>query len=145
MMHVNRVCDTSCERICQAESEGGGRARRWIPLSLWLISSPIIVAGQVAITGKITGLVTDTSGAAVPQATITVQGPALMATRTVTAQADGSFLIDQLPIGTYEMIVTAPGFKTYVQKGIVISAGFTATLAVTLEVGQGPGSRAAKA
>jgi hypothetical protein len=124
------------ERHHRAHSKWKGMARRSVLSSLLLVCFPLVALGQVAITGKITGVVTDSSGAAIPHAAVTVRGPALMAPRTVMTQVDGTFLVDQLPIGIYEVTVTTPGFKTYVQRGVVINAGFTATLTVSLDVGQ---------
>lgn len=91
---------------------------------------------QVATTGKITGVVTDSSGAAIPNATVTVKSSALMVARTTKTAANGSFLFDLLPVGTYQVSVSATGFQTYVQSGIVINAGFTATVTPALKVGQ---------
>lgn len=90
---------------------------------------------QVQITGKITGVVTDPSGAAVPGARVEVQSPALMAPRTVTTQAKGNYLFNLLPPGTYDVSVTRSGFKAFQRKGIVITAGFTATVNISLQVG----------
>src|SRR5579864_7930031 len=105
-----------------------------LPFALFLL--PGIVLAQVATTGKITGVVTDSSGAAVPSATITVKSTALMAPRTTRPQADGSYLVDLLPPGAYEATVTANGFETFDQTGIVITAGFTATVNPRLKVGE---------
>src|SRR5713226_6506982 len=69
------------------------------------------VSAQVSTTGKIAGVVTDASGAALATASITVKSPALTADRTQSAQADGSYLFDLLPPGTYEMTVSAQGFQ----------------------------------
>ena len=73
---------------------------RVLLLSFALVLLPGIVLAQVATTGKITGVVTDSSGAAVPTATIAVKSSALMAPRTTHAQGDGSYLFDLLPPGT---------------------------------------------
>jgi len=89
----------------------------------------------VATTGRITGIVTDASGAAIANAAITLEGRALMAPRSTTSQADGNFLIDVVPIGTYTATVTASGFKTFVQNNLALQAGFTATVNAVLEVG----------
>jgi outer membrane receptor protein involved in Fe transport len=89
----------------------------------------------VATTGKITGNVTDSSGAAVVDATVKVEGPALMAPRSATSRTDGNFLIDVVPIGTYTLTVTANGFKSFVQNNLALQAGFTATVNAVLEVG----------
>ncbi|HLK34180.1 MAG TPA: TonB-dependent receptor, partial [Terriglobales bacterium] len=110
-----------------------------IKLSLLVLLISLLACSawaQVAITGQIQGLVTDASGALLPGASLTVSSPALMANRTVKTQKDGSYLFDQLPPGTYQLSVSAPGFKTWVQRGIVINPGFTATIRPQLQVGE---------
>jgi len=97
---------------------------------------PALVSAQIAVTGKITGVVTDSSGAAVPNATVTVKSSALMTPRTSTTSADGVYLFDLLPPGTYQVTITATGFRTEDQTGIVITAGFTATVSPKLQVGE---------
>jgi hypothetical protein len=91
---------------------------------------------QVSTTGKIAGVITDPSGGVVPNATVTVKSTALMATRTTNTQADGSYLVDLLPPGTYTVTVTATGFQTFAETGIVITAGFTATVNPKVTVGE---------
>jgi hypothetical protein len=109
----------------------------WLPIvALMLFFCSVPVRAQVATTGKITGVVNDVSGAAVPGATVTAKSPALMTPRTTQTQTDGSYLFDLLPPGTYEISVAVTGFKTFVQPGIVITSGFTATVNAKLEVGQ---------
>jgi carboxypeptidase family protein/TonB-dependent receptor-like protein len=90
---------------------------------------------QVATTGKITGVVKDPSGAPVPNASITAKSTALFAPRTTTSEGDGSYLLDLLPLGTYEVTISVAGFKVYTQTGIVLTAGFTATVSPSLAVG----------
>src|SRR5438876_5824597 len=92
--------------------------------------------GQVATTGKIAGMVTDSSGAAVPNATVTVKSTSLMAERTTGTGADGAYLFDLLPLATYEVTVAAKGFKGFSETGIVLTAGFTATVNAKLQVGE---------
>ncbi|HKV62558.1 MAG TPA: TonB-dependent receptor [Candidatus Acidoferrum sp.] len=110
--------------------------RRIVFLLLLLSLVPGLVSAQVAITGKITGVVTDSSGAAVPNATVTAKSDALMAPRTITTSSDGVYLFDLLPPGTYEITITASGFRTETQTGIVLTAGFTATVSPKLQVGE---------
>ncbi len=102
---------------------------------LLLALTSCTLLGQVAISGKITGAVTDTSGAVIPGAQITVGGPALMAARSATSQSDGNYEIDLLPIGTYQITIAKNGFKTFVRKDVVLEAGFTATVNAQMEVG----------
>jgi len=105
-----------------------------VSLMMGLASS--LAFGQVATTGKIAGVVTDASGAAVPSATVSVRSTALMAERTTTTGADGAYLFDLLPLGTYEVSVTSKGFKGLSETGIVLTAGFTATVNARLQVGE---------
>src|SRR5260370_38036234 len=93
---------------------------------------------QVSTTGKITGVVTDPSGADIPNAMVKVKSPALMSNRSVLTQADGSYLFDLLPSGTYEVTITttAKGFRELHETGVVITAGFTATVNAKLQLGE---------
>ena len=91
--------------------------------------------GQVAISGTITGYVSDNSGAGIAGAAITVTSPALMAAKTEKSHADGSFSFDQLPVGTYAVKASLAGFKELIEPNVVLTAGFTATLRLKLEVG----------
>lgn len=94
-----------------------------------------VVSAQVAITGKITGVVVDSSGATVANATVTVKSTALMYPRTIKTGADGAYLFDLLPPGSYEVTFTATGFQTSTETGVVLTAGFTATVNPKLQVG----------
>jgi hypothetical protein len=97
--------------------------------------APRALNAQVSTTGKIAGTVTDPSGAAVPNVTVSVKSGALLAPRSTRTQEDGSYLFDLLPPGTYELAAAAPGFNTSTQTGIVLTAGFTATVNSRLKVG----------
>src|SRR5215468_8206780 len=112
------------------------KRRPWVFLLGILMLLSASTFGQIATTGKITGVVTDASGAAVPNATVTVKSTALMAERTTTTGADGAYLFDLFPLGTYEVNVTSKGFKGVTETGIVLTAGFTATVNAKLEVGE---------
>ena len=111
---------------------GKGRFLLLILMSLL----PGMAFGQVATTGKITGTVSDSSGAAVPSAAVAVKSTALFAQRTATSGADGNYSFDLLPPGTYELTITGAGFRTFSETGIVLTAGFTATINAKLQVGE---------
>jgi Cna protein B-type domain. len=67
--------------------------------------------------GTILGLVTDSSGAAVPGATVTIKNVDTGLTRTVTTTDDGSYSAPELPIGNYSVTVEKSGFKAGVVNG----------------------------
>jgi len=64
------------------------------------------------VTGSITGAVTDTSGAVIAGATVTARNVATGVDTPVTTNASGSYNIQFLPIGQYEVTVQANGFST---------------------------------
>ncbi len=94
-----------------------------------------VALGQVATAGKITGVVTDSSGAAIGQAKVVVESPALMTKRAALSQTNGSFLLDLLPPGNYSVSVEATGFKRFLQTNLVLQAGFTATVEAQMQPG----------
>jgi len=94
--------------------------------------SPAFLLGQD--TASITGTVTDPTGAAVTNAQVTITSTEHGVTRTATANGSGDYLFAALPIGKYDLTVTAKGFKRYQAKGIVLDVGQKARDDVKLEV-----------
>lgn len=87
-------------------------------------------------TGSITGTVRDSSGGVVPSAEVVVSNPAVGLNRTTTSNAEGDYLAAGLPAGSYDLSVTARGFKVVEAKGIIVRVAEKARVDVTLEVGQ---------
>src|SRR6185437_13714712 len=79
--------------------------------------------------------VVDPSGAAVPNAQVTLTDAQKGVSRSAAANSAGEYLFAALPIGTYDMRVTASGFKRYEAKGIVLAVGQKARNDVHLQVG----------
>ncbi|HEV2136658.1 MAG TPA: carboxypeptidase-like regulatory domain-containing protein [Terracidiphilus sp.] len=92
-------------------------------------------SAQIAGTGSIQGTVSDPSGAVVPQATVTVTDDATQVKRSTKTSSAGVYLFPGLHIGTYDLSVAATGFKTYVQKGIVLEVGSSIAVNPTLSIG----------
>ena len=74
-----------------------------------LVSS--MVAGAQTFRGSLTGTVTDASGAAVPNASITLTNPASNETLNSKSNGAGDFSFPELSVGTYKLLVSAPGFS----------------------------------
>ena len=77
-------------------------------------------------SGSITGQVTDATGAAIPNATVTLVDPSTGTKRTVTSGGDGVYTFTDVQIGTYEVDITAPSFQSYAAKGVIVNVS-TAT------------------
>jgi hypothetical protein len=100
-------------------------------LALWVI--PVAFAQET--TGGIQGVVKDASGGMVANATIELSGPALIGIRRVQTESSGAYRITPLPPGEYSMTVTAPGFRTHRQNGIVVAVGRLPNIDIDLQVG----------
>jgi hypothetical protein len=87
------------------------------------------------ITGDITGQVTDSTGAVLPNVTVTAVNTGTNLSRSSTTSDTGNFRIPDLPIGQYKITATAEGFKTAVQTAEV-RAGAIAQASFRMAVGQ---------
>lgn len=85
-------------------------------------------------TGAITGTVHDQTGAVVPGAQVKITSPAGF-NRATTSNSDGDYLAAGLPGGTYDLSVTAKGFKTFKANGVVLRVGQKARVDATLAPG----------
>ena len=90
---------------------------------------------QIAGTGTIQGTVTDSTGAVVPNAAITLTDQATHVKRTTKSNSAGAYVFPGIPISKYDLGVAAPGFKTYEQTGIVLEVGSNIGIDVALTVG----------
>ncbi|MBV8072602.1 MAG: TonB-dependent receptor [Acidobacteriaceae bacterium] len=94
------------------------------------------VSAQEA-TGKITGVVTDASGAVVPSAKVTVIETATNTSHAATTDSSGSYQVLQLPIGMYKVTVNAPGFQeVVVQSKTALEINQTLRIDVQMQIGR---------
>jgi hypothetical protein len=85
--------------------------------------------------GTITGVVMDTTKAAVPGVSIRVINTGTNAATNVVSSDSGSYSAANLPPGTYKIEATLQGFQTSNVEGIILNAGTTARIDVTLNLG----------
>jgi hypothetical protein len=85
---------------------------------------------------SITGTVRDASGAVLPNALVSVTDVATGVTLKTTTNGGGDYLVAGLPGSTYNLKVTASGFKAFESTGIVLPVGEKARVDASLEVGQ---------
>src|SRR5690242_10336410 len=110
---------------------------RSILLTLGLLALVCVLAAtaKAQTSGEITGLVTDSSGAAVTGASVTVTNKATGAMRKATTNSEGLYTFPSLLPGTYELKVEQAGFKMARLDNITLEVQQTARLDVTMEVG----------
>lgn len=86
--------------------------------------------------GTINGVARDTSGAVLPGVTVEVASPALIEkTRSAVTNESGQYQIISLPVGTYSVTFTLPGFATFKRDDVGILANFIATINAEMKVG----------
>ena len=88
------------------------------------------------ITGAITGTVLDSSAAVVVKANVVIRNSGTGAERKTETDGNGRFLAEALPIGVYEVTVTAAGFKKAVRTGLQLTVADRLAVEVRLEVGE---------
>jgi hypothetical protein len=100
-------------------------------LSFWLTPN---LDAQVA-TADVLGTVTDTSSAVVPGAALKLENAGTHETRNTVSGVDGSFTFSSVQPGTYQLTVTANGFKMFAAKNIVVVGGDRVRVDVPLQIG----------
>ncbi|HEY1212306.1 MAG TPA: carboxypeptidase-like regulatory domain-containing protein, partial [Bryobacteraceae bacterium] len=103
--------------------------------SLLILLSVVHVAAQTTNNQSILGTVEDSSGAAVPNAVVSVVNEDTKLSRSATSNQSGNYVIADLPIGFYDVSAVAQGFKKFVLTKVNVSVGQQATVNVTLQLG----------
>ena len=103
-------------------------------LLLLLSAIPVWAQGQVP-SGAIVGTVTDTSGAVIPNATVTATNTGTGISNSTTTNPTGDYSIPLLQVGTYSVAVEATGFKRFVASGLSLTAASTMRVDAKMEVG----------
>ncbi len=110
-----------------------GLLKQFISSSLLFVLFSAVMWAQG--TGTITGTVVDPGAALVPNAKVVITNEAThVSVNAVTGDA-GVFTVPELPNGIYDVHVTASGFKEFIQTGITVSVGNTASVNVGLQLG----------
>jgi len=89
-----------------------------------------------AQTATITGTATDSSGAALAGAKVTVTNSETNVSQTTVTNAQGLYSVPDLPVGTYSVQASQSGFQTSVKTGVNLTVGSTIVVDLTLPVGQ---------
>jgi hypothetical protein len=109
--------------------------RRSIALAVVLLVVVAVPSFAQRITATIRGTVTDTTGAVVPHASVTVKGEETGFTRSSITNSSGVYSFPELPTGTYTVEVGLSGFKSAVVKGVALNVADDRSVDVRLEPG----------
>jgi hypothetical protein len=86
-------------------------------------------------TASITGTVTDQTGAAIPNAQVTVSNAEHGIKRSTVSNGDGAYLVSAIPPGSYNLTISVKGFKKYEASGIILRVAEKARADAAMEVG----------
>ena len=101
-----------------------------------LLAFPLASIARAQVTSAtIVGTITDSSGAALPGATVTARNVDTGFNRTVPSNESGAYRLEFLPIGNYTVEVMLSGFKTATRSGVVLNVNDTAKVDASLALG----------
>jgi hypothetical protein len=103
----------------------------WVLVFVGCLSAPLLAQD----TASITGTVTDQTGAAIPNAQVTVSNPEHGIKRVTVSNGSGDYLVSAIPPGSYNLSITAPGFKRYEATGVILRVAEKARADAALQVG----------
>jgi outer membrane receptor protein involved in Fe transport len=119
-----RVCASSCFRGLP------------VLAAILLLATFAVPGWGQTFRGTILGAITDSSGAAVTGATVTIKNVDTGLIRTTVSTGDGTFSVPELPIGTYIVTIDKTGFQTAVTTGVAVDVSSERRVDVTLKPGQ---------
>ena len=109
------------------------RTYRWY-VALLLVAAGGIVPAFGQTLGSIEGTVSDAQGLAVPGATVTLAGEALIAPQVAVTLIDGSYRFRALGRGSYDLTFELPGFQTVVREGVIVEGSRVIRIDALLEL-----------
>jgi hypothetical protein len=102
-------------------------------LGFWLIG--VVGARAQTTTAQVSGQVTDSTSAAVPQASVTITNTSTNESRKIETGSTGSYVIPLLPPGNYTLTVEKQGFQTAQFPGLVLQVNQTLAVDAVLKIG----------
>ena len=138
-MHLLHLIRASILDTTLAPTGGSGLRPNRVPpvrctmqLTLALVLAMASSLFAQTFRGAINGTVTDPSGAVVANAQVKAINTETNRESTGTTTSEGQFLFQDLPVGTYKVMVTATGFPVYTADNVEITAGKIRSLDIKL-------------
>ena len=111
------------------------RLRRCTLMVIAMVFFPLTaVVTWAAITGSISGVITDSSGAVVPGVTVTITSQSTSVKRTVT-DSKGFYRFPALDVDKYDVSASQTGFRDFLEQGVRIDANSAIRIDIPLQVG----------
>jgi hypothetical protein len=102
-------------------------------ISILIFSLP---SNSQQVVGAITGTVTDPTGAAVPDATVKALNAATNFEIVAHTKSNGTYVVPELPAGTYKLTISKDGFKTETHTEVLVNGNRTTTVDASLVLGE---------
>jgi Carboxypeptidase regulatory-like domain/TonB-dependent Receptor Plug Domain len=102
---------------------------------VFLLLAAVSLSAQT-FRGTILGTVTDSSGAVVSGAKVTIKNTGTGLERSTETSGDGSYAMPELPIGTYNVTVSQAGFQTFIATGVNVDVAAERRIDAILKTGQ---------
>ncbi|MGH9764218.1 MAG: carboxypeptidase-like regulatory domain-containing protein, partial [Blastocatellia bacterium] len=134
---INSSSHAGAERVHSRGSAVSGYARfAWavVCLAAVLMAFPLLAMGQQT-TGNVRGVIKDDSGALVAGANVTILDKKTNNKLTTQSGASGDFEFKNLPVASYQVSISATGFKALNLNDVVVNLNQTTDLAPVLSVG----------
>lgn len=109
--------------------------RRLAALALAGLLAPSSLLAQAGFTGSIVGTVTDATQGAIVGADVVVTNLGTNQSQAAHTDRSGTYVVPNLPPGSYSLEVSAPGFKRFARLGVTLQIDQRARVDVTLETG----------
>src|ERR1700682_2373379 len=109
--------------------------RRGLSVFLFLAFLAALPARAQLAGANLSGVVMDTSGRSVPNATVSIKNVATGVTREVQTNSDGLYSAPNLLPGSYDVTISAKGFQNVVQHAVTLTVGAQQSLNISLKVG----------
>jgi Carboxypeptidase regulatory-like domain len=110
------------------------RPRCLFLLSVALCFCALMLVGQ-ATDGNLVGVITDATGAAVADAQVKITNRATNIETATKSNASGEYRFNNIPVGSYDLAVTAAGFGATTRMGVAVELNKTATINGSVQVG----------
>jgi hypothetical protein len=110
-------------------------AAAFLPVLVALVVLNPVAQAQLT-SGDLVGTITDPTGAAVPQAKVDIVEETTGVKTAQSSDGNGQYRFNNLPIGKYDLTISATGFSTNTLKGVAIELNKTATQNINLVIGQ---------